>query len=358
MATLPEARRPVGIDGSVLEAARWSGVERAAARLALALAVAGETVLLFSRREVRWPLPSHDRLRFRVVPGRGPLAAWREAKLPAALAAAGVRLLLSPVAAVPLLTRLPRVAVIHELPWLRRPRAETGRTAAVHRLRILAAARACRLLLVPSEVTARDLATLAPGAARRIAVLPWGVDATFVPGPPPGRLALPAGPKVLWVGTVRRRKALPVLLAAWRALPAPRPALLLAGVAEGDRPPEAGVRLLGFRNDEDLLELYRAADLLVCPSVSEGFGFPVLEAMACGCPVIAADAGSVPEVCAGAALLVPPRDTVALTAALRRALGDAELRRVLSENGIGRAAAFTWARTGERARDLLAEAVP
>jgi glycosyltransferase involved in cell wall biosynthesis len=256
------------------------------------------------------------------------------------------------------MTRLPRVAVIHELPWLRRPSAEEGRTAAVHRLRILAAALVCRRLLVPSRATARDLAVLAPGAARRIAVLPWGVDATFTPGPPSGRIPLPPGPKILWVGTVRRRKALPVLLAAWRGLPAPRPALLLAGVAGGDLPPEDGIRPLGFQDDGGLLELYRSADVLACPSVSEGFGFPPLEAMACGCPVVAAEAGSVPEVCGEAALLVPPRDPAPLAVALARVLGDAGLRREMAARGIARAARFTWAAAGALARRLLAEAVP
>ncbi len=353
----------IGFDAGILEAPGWSGVERSASRLAAALAEAGEDVVALSRGEVRWPFPRPPRLLPRPIGGPRPPALWRETALPAALRRERVRLLLSPVAAVPLRTRRPRVAVIHELPWARGAGLERGPRAAIDRARILLAAAVCRLLLVPSEATARDLARLAPFARRRIAVLPWGISEAFLapPAEPPGpavraRFVLPPGPFVLWVGIPRRRKGLGDLMAAVRESGPPQGLRVVMAGVEGVF--GEGFRGLGWRDDRDLAALYREAAVLAYPSRSEGFGFPPLEAMACGCPVVAARAGSIPEVCGDAALLVPPGDPGALAAALARAIGDSALRADLAARGRRRAAEFSWRRTGERARDLLRAVAP
>ncbi|MEA3396504.1 MAG: glycosyltransferase, partial [Chloroflexota bacterium] len=99
--------------------------------------------------------------------------------------------------------------------------------------------------------------------------------------------------------------------------------------------------------------LYRQAELLAFPSLYEGFGLPVLEALACGIPVVASSASSVPEVVGAAGLLVSPTDTSAWTAALRQALEDTALRADLRERGLARAAECTWARTAARWLDVL-----
>jgi glycosyltransferase involved in cell wall biosynthesis len=103
--------------------------------------------------------------------------------------------------------------------------------------------------------------------------------------------------------------------------------------------------------DGELVRYYQAADALVFPSLYEGFGLPVLEALSCGCPVVAADRTSVPEITGDAALLVDPGDPDAIAAAVGRVLDDAALAASLRAAGPARAAAFTWARV---ARETLA----
>ncbi len=107
----------------------------------------------------------------------------------------------------------------------------------------------------------------------------------------------------------------------------------------------------GVVSDERLIELYQHAAVFVFPSFYEGFGLPVLEAMACGCPVISSNAASLPEVAGDAAILVEPKDTQGFTDAMARVLTDADLRRDLREKGLTQAARFTWDRT---AREMVA----
>jgi glycosyltransferase involved in cell wall biosynthesis len=104
---------------------------------------------------------------------------------------------------------------------------------------------------------------------------------------------------------------------------------------------------LGPVPDADLPALYSAAELLALPSLHEGFGLPVLEAMACGTPVVAADIPALAETAGGAALLVDPRDATALAEAMRRLVVDAPLRRRLRAAGLQRAAGFNWDRAAE-----------
>jgi glycosyltransferase involved in cell wall biosynthesis len=113
------------------------------------------------------------------------------------------------------------------------------------------------------------------------------------------------------------------------------------------------VVLPGFVAPEDLPLLYAGATALVCPSLDEGFGLPVLEAMACGTPVVCARAGALPEVAGHAALYVDPRDVADIAAGLRRILQDAELRRTLRARGLERARAFEPRATTARLVDAL-----
>ncbi|MCE1225457.1 MAG: glycosyltransferase family 4 protein [Geobacteraceae bacterium] len=111
------------------------------------------------------------------------------------------------------------------------------------------------------------------------------------------------------------------------------------------------VRMIGYFPMQDLPAFYRRAELLAFPSLFEGFGLPLLEAMACGCPVVCADATSLPEIAGGAALLFPPRDAAALALQMQRVLEDSSLRSSLHQAGLERAACFSWQRT---ARETLA----
>jgi glycosyltransferase involved in cell wall biosynthesis len=167
------------------------------------------------------------------------------------------------------------------------------------------------------------------------------------------------GPYVLYVGALEPRKNIPGLLRAFVRLRADFPDLTLAlggsprwKFAEIPRALEElalepVVRFTGYIADSDLPALYSAAAAFCFPSFYEGFGLPVLEAMACGTPVVCSNTSSLPEVAGDAALLVEPRDEVALTEAIARVLTDEALAEDLRERGLKRAASFSWDRTAE-----------
>ena len=117
------------------------------------------------------------------------------------------------------------------------------------------------------------------------------------------------------------------------------------------------VSFTGFVPDAQLAALYRAATVLVLPSFSEGFGLPVLEAMACGLPVAVSDRFSLPEIVGDAGVLFDPTSTPSITQALSRVLGDAELRASMRAKGLQRATAYSWRRGAERMARILERVV-
>lgn len=171
-------------------------------------------------------------------------------------------------------------------------------------------------------------------------------------------------PYLLFVGTLEPRKNLPGLFQAWRKVLTRHPEYHL--LICGDQPrvhhsadinfPPPNVRLLGRVPDQDLPGLYNAAVCLVLPSWYEGFGFPVLEAMACGTPVIIARAGALPEVAGEAALQIDPHNPDDLAEALCRLIEDDHVRSELSERGLGRAAEYSWERSARDVRAVLQKA--
>jgi glycosyltransferase involved in cell wall biosynthesis len=165
---------------------------------------------------------------------------------------------------------------------------------------------------------------------------------------------------VLFLGTLEPRKNIGRLIASYAALRERRgggatPKLVIAGgkgwfyenlFAEvSQRGLEDDVLFTGFVPSEELVWWYRSALMFVYPSLFEGFGLPVLEALACGTPVITSNASSLPEVAGDAALLVDPHDTESLVSAMQRLLNDSELRAALSEAGVRQARLFPWSRT-------------
>jgi glycosyltransferase involved in cell wall biosynthesis len=165
-------------------------------------------------------------------------------------------------------------------------------------------------------------------------------------------------PYILYVGSIEPRKNLPRLLVAYahlRRRGSTRWRLVVAGPRKWKSGPvyDAVARLelaehvhfAGFVPEADLPALYNGADLFAFPSLYEGFGLPVLEAMACGTPVVTANTSSLPEVAGAAALLVDPSDVEEIAGALRRVLEDPALARDLRERGLARAAQFSWERT-------------
>jgi glycosyltransferase involved in cell wall biosynthesis len=214
-----------------------------------------------------------------------------------------------------------------------------------------------------SQFSADRLAHFFPGMKARLRVVPNGVAARFFqPVSAEGEAALAqlglAGRRfVLLPRGLHYRKNAEIVLQAWPRLLERDPDLLLvvtshceAAYADRARALGHSVRLTGFVSDEALCSIYHAAAVLWFPSRYEGFGMPVLEAMACGAPVVASNATSLPEVAGGAALLVPPLDATAQVEALVAVLQDSSLCAALVAKGKKRAAAFTWEASAEKLR--------
>jgi glycosyltransferase involved in cell wall biosynthesis len=179
----------------------------------------------------------------------------------------------------------------------------------------------------------------------RIAVAYPGIDPRFRAD---GERADLGGPYVLTVSTLEPRKNLPALVQAFTLLRQRRPELTLAIAGLdgwGQQPPAAeGVRLLGFVSDEELASLYRGAAAFAYPSLFEGFGIPVVEALACGTPAVVSSHPSLDEACGDAALRADPADAEAFARALDQALSPSPEPR---ERGFVHAARFTWRACGE-----------
>ena len=272
--------------------------------------------------------------------------AWEQLVLPVRASRLGARALLCPANLAPLAYGR-SVVVIHDAAPLRHPGWYSRAYVAWQRLALPAIARRAWRVVTVSEFARVELAELLGVEA---AVVPGGVDERFTPAadPEPARRAHRLDrPYVLCVASHTARKNLAALVPAARALAADGIDVVVAG---GHRPqfaPEHGLdalRLLGHVDDALLPGLYAGAEAFALPSRYEGFGLPVLEAMASGTPVVAADATALPETCGGAALLAPPAGE-AFAAALADLLGDAGARERLRAAGLQRAAAFSWDRT-------------
>ncbi len=220
-------------------------------------------------------------------------------------------------------------------------------------------------IITISHSSKRDIVACCRLAEERVQVIHLGVDERFVPTEGEESAFARSLPEryVLNIGTLEARKNLPRLLEAFasaRSKGLPHKLLIggargwrlsnLAGIVERLRL-EDDVVFLGFVDDADLPLLYSRAEFFVYPSIYEGFGMPVLEAMACGTPVITANCSSMPEVAGDAALLVDPLDVADLAARMLDLAGSADLRRSLREKGVARAAHFTWEKT---ARETVA----
>jgi glycosyltransferase involved in cell wall biosynthesis len=209
------------------------------------------------------------------------------------------------------------------------------------------------VIIAVSRFTAGQVETLLGVPASRIRVIPHGVHV-------PVNTHTARENLVLFVGAIQRRKNISRLVKAFERMPSQDHwRLVLAGAADGygaaeelraieDSPVRADIEVLGYVSAAKLKDLYGRARIFAFPSLDEGFGMPVLEAMAYGVPVVTSQCSAVPEVAGSAALLVDPRDTEALGAALVRLATDHTLREELSERGAERASQFTWASAVEQ----------
>ncbi len=281
--------------------------------------------------------------------------------LPVLAARAGADLVHSLASTAPLWGRGRRVVTVHDLIYARYPDAHSG--IREHGMRVLVpwAVRRSDRVIADSQSTRDDLIELLGVRPERIDVVPLGLGAVRRVEPLGERelrerFGLGERPVLLSLSAKRPHKNLSALIGALALMPAEeRPLLVLPGYptwhehelrerAAAARVQE-DVRFLGWASPAEIEGLWQLASAFVFPSLYEGFGLPVLEAMARGVPVACSDASSLPEVTGDAALRFDPRDERAIAQALRSLLGDRPLRELLIARGRARSREFTWART-------------
>ena len=286
---------------------------------------------------------------------------WEQTRL--AAASRGLDLLHGLAYATPLAAGCPTIVSVHDLSFMRFPDAfrRTNRLY-LNLFTRLSTRRAVRVI-TGSESTRQDVIALCGVPAERVVTVPDGVTAAFCPADPREvaefrrRKGLPDR-FILFLGTLEPRKNLVRLLdayAAWRRASREPVSLVVAGgkgwfyetifARAAELGLEDAVIFPGYVPSDELPWWYRAAELFVYPSLFEGFGLPVLEALACGTPTIASRASSLPEVAGSAALLVDPEDTAELTDAIANVLSDPALAAELRTAGPRQAARFPWTRT-------------
>jgi glycosyltransferase involved in cell wall biosynthesis len=256
-----------------------------------------------------------------------------------------------------------RLTTVHDLIYARFPEAHGGVRALGMRVLVPLAVRSSHRLIADSQSTKRDLIKLLKAPSERTDVVPLGFGVSRRSNPPPAaevreRLGIDERRVLLSLSAKRPHKNLMKLIDAVATIPAEhRPLLLLPGYETWheaqlrQRAQELGlardVRFIGWVSKKELEGLWALADAFVYPSLYEGFGLPVLEAMARGVPVACANASSLPEVAGDAALLFDPHSESEIAATIQRLLSEPQLAQRLREAGVQRAAQFTWERTAE-----------
>jgi glycosyltransferase involved in cell wall biosynthesis len=359
----------IGFNATLLsghEGYRRSGIARYLDRLlhVLPAALAADELIVYTGRGVP-PVPSSSTSTWRsaFVPlHRAPLRiAWEHVVLPVATRRDRIDLFHGTMNVVPRLLACPAVVTIHDLAFLRWPEQVPKRRYRYLAAGVRHAVNQSRQVVAVSAATKADVVELLQVDPSRISITPLGVDPTFRPVDEHmlatfrERHTLKR-PFILAVGNLEPRKNLPALLRAFAQIAndIPHDLVLVGGegwltgeihdtltaLRLGDR-----VHMTGFVADDDLPIWYSAADLFVLPSLYEGFGLPILEAMACGTPVIASNTSSMPEVAGNAALLIDPQDDDAIATGIARVLNDPAFANDLRRRGLTRATRFTWEAT-------------
>ena len=236
-----------------------------------------------------------------------------------------------------------RATTIHDLVPLHHPEWTTARTRSMHGRKYANAAATCDGIFVNSAYTGRDVERTLRVPAERIHVAHPAPKAVYRPDGPAAELG---APYVLTVATLEPRKNLQVLVEAHRLLGGDLELAVVGGEGWGEQPLLDGprIRRLGFVPDEELARLYRGAAVVAYPSRFEGFGIPILEAMACGAPVVVSSHESLDEASGEAAVRAHPEDPAAFAAGIERALAERER---LVELGLAHAAGFSWRAAGD-----------
>ena len=355
----------IAIDASRATVARATGTEHYSRELIRALlrVGAGHEFHLFFRDAPPDGLFSGPRVQQHVIPLP---RLWTHLRLAAALHSLRPDVSFVPAHTLPLLLRGPALVTVHDLGFRHFPAAHPPLTRRYLELTTRHSARRATLVLADSHATAADLQRFYRIAPEKLRVVYPGVTPLAI-----GELAalrrkynLPQR-YFLFLGTLQPRKNLPLIVAAWQRWRAANPqdeaGLVLAGgrgwlFDARDFAQQGGLHLPGYVADEDRGALYAGALALLFPSLHEGFGFPVLEAMHCGTPVITSRTSSLPELAGDAALLVDPTDEADLARQMTRLLADEALRQRLIRDGHARADEFTWERAARETLGALQDA--
>jgi glycosyltransferase involved in cell wall biosynthesis len=290
---------------------------------------------------------------------------WEQSVLPLRLRRKRIDVYHGATFVAPLIKMCVHVVSILDMTFHLTPERHSLVKRAYFRAMIPQMARRSEKVIAISESTKRDLLRLLEIKEEKICVTHLGVDKRFRPVTDEQELTrvrekynLPAK-YILYVGLIEPRKNVEALVDAYHAdsLHTEFDLVLAGNLGWGYAPLLAKVansrvrnriRMPGYVADADLPALFSMAAVFVYPSVYEGFGLPVLEAMACGTPVITSKVSSLPEVAGEAAILVDPSDPKALASALQSVLGDEHLGKSLSEKGMQRAGLFTWEKTAQK----------
>lgn len=301
---------------------------------------------------------------------------WHRAKLPvpADWLSGPVDLYHCPDFVLPPLRHARGILTVHDLAFLMRPDCADGRLRAYLEEVVPRSVRRADFIIADSENTRNDLVVLLGVKPSQVAVVPGGVEDRFKRVVDTAarerareRLGIGEAPFVLSVGVIEPRKNLNRLMDAFQILKeggnVPRDLKLVLAGGKGwlyddifehhaASPVRDDILLPGFVADDLLPAIYSAADVLAFPSLYEGFGLPILEAMACGTPVVASRASCLPEVAEGAAMLVDPTNVDGLANALEMILLDPDLRQRLVDQGLQRASEYTWQHAARQLLDV------
>lgn len=290
--------------------------------------------------------------------------AWHRLRLPRVERATGsVDVIHATTFAIPPRSA-PLIVTIHDLAFLNDPAHFTRRGVSFFKRGFELAGRDADLIVCPSEATAAHCAASGIDQAR-LRVVPMGVEAEAASEDDVRAAKQRYGldrPYVLWLGTVEPRKNLARLIEAFVALDEQDVDLALVGPKGWNEDLEGlvadkrdRIKILGFVPHVDLAPLYAGAELFCFPSLFEGFGLPVLEAMAQSTPVVTSRGTSTEEISGDAAVLVDPLDAEAITNGMKQVLGDESVRTELGDKGRERAAGYSWRRTAEGLQEIYLE---